>query len=239
MFRSFYRNLSPALLLILVALVACIAILILTGPYLRPQVVVVTPTPYPEGLPVTKPVTVTSEPEKLPVTTPVTATPDTGRLMVTRPVTFTSEEGKQRISLGSLRQPGQYVLQLANGNPPYSSHWLEWDYLALETGGRFLWWIGQDETSPGHTYTGSPTDEFCSTDPGTDCRTGFKVVEGQIDDRKFPKTLNDGEFPVIRIVFNATPEQTGTDLILTLSTLNSSHTDVKDFEMQVTLQGPF
>ncbi len=191
-----HRKSTPALLLILGALVACVAISILT----RGSV------------------------QSLPVTVPVT---------------FTSDTGRQRISLGSLKRPGQYVLQLANDNPPYSDHWLEWDYLALEAGGRFLWWIGQDETSPGHTYTGSPTDEFCSTDPHTDCRTGFQVVAGGINDSKFPKTLNDGEFPVSRIAFTVTQEQTGADLTLTLSTLNSSHSNIKDFKMQVTLQGPF
>ncbi len=199
------RKLSPALLLVLGALVVAIAIPILTWRFFQspPEPVVVTFT---------------------------SAVPELG----------TPETGRQRINLGSLKQPGQYVLQLANDNPPFSGHWLEWDYLALEAGSRFLWWIGQDETTPDHNYTGSPTDEFCSTDPQTDCRTGFEVVAGRIDERKFPKTLNDGEFPVIRIAFTVTHEQTSADLSLTLSTLYSSHLpDTKDFRMQVTLQGPF
>ena len=203
MLRSFYRNLSPALLLILVALVVCIVIPILTLPYLQGPAVV------------------------------VTAIPDTGRLTVTRPVTFTSDTGKQDINLGKTEQPGRYILQLANDTPPFSNHWLEWDSLALKASDSFIWQIGQDETPP-------HSDEFCSTSPDTDCRTGFKVVEGKIDERKFPKTLNDGEFPVVRIAFTVPQEQTGADLILTLSTLYSSHSsDIKDFKMQVTLQGPF
>lgn len=201
------RKLSPALLLILGALVACIAIPILTWRFLQ------------------------SPPQSPPaVVTFTSAVPELG----------TPETGRQRISLGRLKQPGQYILQLANDNPPFSGHWLEWDYLALEAGGRFVWWIGQEETTPDHNYTGPPTDEFCSTAAHTDCRTGFEVVAGKIDERKFPKTLNDGEFPVIRIAFTVTQEQTGADLLLTLSTLYSSHVpDTRDFRMQISLQGPF
>src|SRR3990172_2912218 len=157
-------------------------------------------------------------------------------------VTFTSavqeigkkERGRQDIKVGRIKQPGRYILQLANDPPPFSGHWLEWDYLALKAGGSFIWQIGQDETPP-------DSDEFCSTAADTDCRTGFKVIAGKIiDERKFPKTLNDGEFPVIRIAFTVTQEQTGADLILTLSTLYSSPLpDTRDFRMQVTLQGPF
>ena len=146
----------------------------------------------------------------------------------------TTETGRQDINLGRIKQPGRYILQLANDNPPFSNHWLEWDYLALKAGGSFIWEIGQDETPP-------DSGEFCSTAPGTDCRTGFKVIAGKIEEgNRFPKTLNDGEFPVIRIAFTVMQEQTGADLILTLSTLYSSHLpDTRDFRVQITLQGPF
>jgi len=145
----------------------------------------------------------------------------------------TPETGRRDINLGRIEQPGRYVLQLANDTPPFSRHWVEWDYLALKAGGSFVWQIGQDETPP-------DSDEFCSTAAGTDCRTGFEVIAGKIDERIFPKTLNDGVFPVIRIAFTVTQEQTGADLVLTLSTLYASHLpDTKDFRMQVTLQGPF
>ena len=66
----------------------------------------------------------------------------------------TTEAGRQDISLGRIKQPGQYVLQLANDNPPYSSHWIEWDYLALKAGDSFIWQIGQDETPPDYNFTG-------------------------------------------------------------------------------------
>jgi len=150
----------------------------------------------------------------------------------------TTETGRQSISLGRIKQPGRYILQLANDNPPFSGHWLEWDYLALEAGGRFIWQVGQSETPP--DYGVQATDEFCDTGARTDCKTEFEVIAGKIDERNFPKTLNDGVFPVIRIAFTVTQEQTGADLVLTLSTLYSSHVpDTKDFRMQVTLQGPF
>ncbi len=197
------RKLSPALLLILGALVACIAIPILTWPYFQGPPVVVTFT---------------------------SAVQELG----------TTETGRQNINLGRIKQPGRYILQLANDTPPFSEHWLEWDYLALKAGGSFIWQIGQDETPLDYNYTGQATDEFCGTAACIDCRTGFEVVAGKIDERNFPKTLNDGEFPVIRIAFTVTQEQTGADLVLTLSTLYSSHLpDTRDFRMQVTLQGPF
>ncbi len=176
------------------------------------------------------------------------ATNSPGGLVVSKNLTFTSEvqelgtpgTGRQDINLGRIEQPGRYVLQLANDNLPFSGHWLEWDYLALEADGSLVWQIGQSETPPDYNYTGQATDEFCSTAAHTDCRTGFEVIAGKIDERSFPKTLNDGVFPVIRIAFTVTQEQTGSDLVLTLSTLYSSHLpDTKDFRMQVVLQGPF
>jgi hypothetical protein len=152
----------------------------------------------------------------------------------------TTEAGRQDISLGRIRQPGQYVLQLTNDNAPYSSHWIEWDYLALKAGNSYIWQIGQDETPPDYNDTGRATDEFCDTGGRTDCRTGFQVTEGKIDERNLAKTLNDGIYPVVRIAFTVTQEQTGADLDLTLSTLYSSHVpDTKDFRMQVTLLGPY
>jgi hypothetical protein len=167
-------------------------------------------------------------------------------LVVSKNLTFTAavpelgttETGKQSISLGTIKHPGRYILQLANDNPPFSGHWIEWDYLALKAGGSFVWQIGQEETPP--VYVSQASDEFCSTAEHTDCRTGFEVIAGRIDERSFPKTLNDGEFPAVMIAFTVTPEQTGADLDLTLSTLYSSHVpDTEDFRMQVNLHGPY
>ncbi len=150
----------------------------------------------------------------------------------------TTETGKQDIGLGKLQQPGRYVLQLANDNAPLSNHWIEWDYLSLKAGSSFVWQIGQEETPP--VYNSQASDEFCSTAEHTDCRAGFEVIAGRIDERSFPKTLNDGAFPVVRIVFTVVPEQSGSDLALTLSTLYSSHLpDIRDFKMQVILYGPY
>jgi hypothetical protein len=150
----------------------------------------------------------------------------------------TTETGKQEVNLGRIEAPGRYVLQLANDNPPLSNHWIEWDYLALKAGGSVAWHIGQEETPP--VYGSSASDEFCSTAEHTDCRAGFEVIAGKIDERSFPKTLNDGGFPVVRLVFTVTPEQTGADLVLTLSTLYSSHVpDTRDFKIRVILEGPY
>jgi hypothetical protein len=177
---------------------------------------------------------------------PVTPCSTQPGIVFSKTLTFTSavqelgttETGRQSISLGRIKQPGRYILQLANDNPPFSGHWIEWDYLALKAGGSFIWQIGQEETPP--VYGPQASDEFCSTAEHTDCRTGFEVNAGRIDERSFPRTLNDGAFPVIRIVFTVTPEQAGADLDLTLSTLYSSHVpDIKDFRMQVALQGPY
>jgi hypothetical protein len=41
-----------------------------------------------------------------------------------------------------------------------------------------------------------PPTSFAARDTG---RTGFEVIAGRIDERSFPKTLNDGVFPVVRI----------------------------------------
>jgi hypothetical protein len=183
-------------------------------------------------------ITIVSSPE-----TPLPAQPP---IVSSKTVTFTAavpelgtlEIGNQDISLGSIGQPGRYVLQLANDNPPLSGHWIEWDYLALKAGGSFLWQVVQEETPP--VYSPQAADEFCSTAEHTDCRAGFEVVDGRIDERSFPKTLNDGVFPVVRIVFTVAREQNGADLALTLSTLYSSHLpDTRDFRMQVTLYGPY
>jgi hypothetical protein len=179
------------------------------------------------------------------VSSPTTPPPPQSGILSSQTLTFsaavpelgTTEAGKQDISLGRIEQPGRYVLQLANDNPPRSNHWIEWDYLALKAGGSSVWQIGQEETPP---YGPQASDEFCSTAEHTDCRAGFEVTAGRIDERSFPKTLNDGAFPVVRIVFNVAPEQTGADLDLTLSTLYSSHVpDTKNFKMQVILYGPY
>lgn len=152
----------------------------------------------------------------------------------------TPETGRQSINLGRIQQPGRYILQLVTDDQPFSGHWLEWDYLALQAGDSFIWQIGQDETPPDYNYTGQATDEFCDTGVRTDCKTEFEVIAGRIDERNVPKTLNDGDFPLIRIAFTVTPAQIGVDLVLTLSTLYSSHVPAtKDFRMQVTLQGPY
>ena len=185
--------------------------------------------------------------EIVPPGTPTSAATSTPcSLVISKNLTFTAavpelgttERGSQDISLGKIERPGRYVLQLANDNPPLSGHWIEWDYLALEAGGSFVWQIGQEETPP--VYGPQASDEFCSTAEHTDCRTGFEVIAGRIDERSFPKTLNDGEFPVIRIVFTVASEQAGADVDLTLSTLYSSHRlDTRDFMMQITLFGPY
>ncbi len=180
------------------------------------------------------------------VASPNTPAPPQSGIVSSKTSTFTAavpelgtpEMGRQDISLGRVEHPGRYVLQLANETLPFSGHWIEWDYLALKAGGSFVWQIGQDETPP--VYGPQASEEFCSTAEHTDCRTGFEVAAGRINERSFPKTLNDGEFPVIRIVFTVTPEQTGADLVLTLSTLYSSHVpDTKGFKMQVALLGPY
>jgi hypothetical protein len=152
----------------------------------------------------------------------------------------TPETGRQDINLGTVEQPGRYVLHLENDSPSNSGHWLEWDYLSLKAGDNFLWQIGQSETPPDLNYTGKVTDEFCSMAVPADCKTAFEVVSGKIDERSFPKTLNDGSVPAIAIGFRVPSEQTGTDLVLTLSTLYSSHVpDTKHFKMRVILEGPF
>jgi len=167
------------------------------------------------------------------------------RTAICKNLTFTSavpefstlETGRQDVPLGVILQPGHYVLQVLNDTPPYSNHWIEWDYLALKAGDGFLWQIGQAETPPDLNYTGTATDEFCQT---ADCPTRFEVAAGKIDERLFPKTLNDGSVPGITIGFDVPPEQISTDLILTLSTLYSSHVpDTRDFKMRVILEGPF
>jgi hypothetical protein len=156
-------------------------------------------------------------------------------------VTFTSavpefgsaETGRQDIKLGVLECPGQYVLRLKTDSPPYSNHWIEWDYVALKAGDQVLWQIGQSESPPDLNYTGSATDEFC----GTDCRSEFEVTAGHIDERAFPKTLNDGSQPAVAIRFAIPAEQKGADLILTLSTLYASHVpDTRDFKLRVILE---
>ncbi len=183
-------------------------------------------------------ITIVSSPDRLPPAQSDIVSSKTLTFTAAVPELGTPETGKQDISLGRIDQPGRYVLQLANDNPPFSGHWIEWDYLALKAGRSPVWQIGQEESPP--VYGPQASDEFCSTAEHTDCRTGFEVNAGRIDERSFPKTLNDGVFPVIRIVFAVTPEQTGADLVLTLSTLYSSHLpDTKDFRMQVTLQGPY
>ncbi len=180
------------------------------------------------------------------VSSPLTSSPPQAGIVSNKTLTFTAavpdlgtiDTEKQTVSLMKVEEPGRYVLQVANDNAPLSGHWLEWDYLALKAGGSFVWQIGQEETPP--VYGAQASDEFCSTGEHTDCRAGFEVIAGRIDERSFPKTLNDGVFPVIRIVFTVSPEQTGADLVLTLSTLYSSHIpDIKGFRMQVTLQGPY
>ncbi len=183
-------------------------------------------------------ITIVSSPDIPPNPEPGIVSSKTLTFTAAVPELGTTETGKQDVSLGKIEQPGRYVLQLANDNPPLSNHWIEWDYLALKAGGSFVWQIGQEETPP--VYDAQASNEFCSTAEHTDCRAGFEVVAGKIDERSFPKTLNDGVFPVIRIVFTVTPEQKGADLALTLSTLYSSHVpDTKDFRMQVTLYGPY
>ncbi len=178
---------------------------------------------------------------------PLCAAPTAGSAVVAdKTVTLTAavkelgtlEAGRQDISLGKIQRPGRYILQLASGTPPFSGHWLEWDYLALRAGGLSLWEIGQSETPP--EYGARANDEFCDTAARTDCQTALEVVAGRVDVRSLAKTLNDGIFPVVRIAFTVTQEQTAADLVLTLSTLYSSHLpDTRDFTMQVTLQGPF
>ncbi len=183
-------------------------------------------------------ITIVSSPDTPPPLEPGTISSETVTFTAAVKELGTTETGKQDLSLGRIEQPGRYVLQLANDNPPLSNHWIEWDYLALKAGGSFVWQIGQEETPP--VGDARASNEFCSTAEHTDCRAGFEVVAGKIDERSFPKTLNDGVFPVVRIVFTMAPEQTSADLVLTLSTLYSSHLpDTREFKMQVTLYGPY
>ncbi len=155
--------------------------------------------------------------------------------------TFTSgqtEQGRQRIDLGTVGKPGRYTLRLESANQPQSGHWLEWDYLALDANGRNLWQIGDSEAPP--DYSARAGDEFCQASSSAKCQTAFDVTAGKVDPSTFPVTLNDGTVPAVYIDFGVAPEQADADLLLTLSTLYSTHTNptVDGYRMQVTLRGP-
>lgn len=162
-------------------------------------------------------------------------------VLACKDLTFTSgqtERGRQPLDLGTVSQPGRYTLRLESANPPQSGHWLEWDYLALKANGRSLWQIGDSETPP--DYSARAADEFCPASSSANCPTAFEVTAGKIDPAAFPATLNDGSVPSVYIDFVIAPEQTGADLVLTLSTLYATHTNpnVDGYHMQVTLRGP-
>jgi hypothetical protein len=160
---------------------------------------------------------------------------------VCKDLVFTSgrtERGRQRVDLGAAGQPGRYTLRLESANPSQSGHWLEWDYLALDADGKTMWQIGENEAPP--DYSAQASDEFCKLITPANCQSAFEVAAGKVDPAAFPKTLNDGSNSAVYIEFIVTPEQAGSNLVLTLSTLYSTHTnpDVEGFRMQVTLRGP-
>ncbi len=139
------------------------------------------------------------------------------------------EMSRQHVAI-QLDQPGQYTILLANDNPPWSGHWLIWDYLALKAGDIPIWEIGDAEAPP--DYSDKAFSEFCDPQPSRDCETEFTVGSTNVAD--FSKDLNDGLFPEARINFTLTEQQVGSNLTLILSTTNQS---ADDFKMKVTFSG--
>ena len=90
-------------------------------------------------------ITIVSSPNPLPPPQPGIVSSETLTFTAAVKELGTTETGKQDINLGRIEQPGRYVLQLANDNPPLSGHWLEWDYLALKQVAVSLWQIGQEK----------------------------------------------------------------------------------------------
>jgi hypothetical protein len=83
---------------------------------------------------------------------------------------------------------------------------------------------------------GGGFDEFCNFQKGReDCTTEFMV--GSTDVRDFSHTLNDGIFPKASVNFTLEEQHVDSDLVLILSTSDSSYPGKEpNFELSVSLQ---
>ena len=185
---------------------------------------VITPTLQPTDTP-----TSTRTPQPTFISTP-TAKPNHTML------TFTSgdqERGRQAVAL-RVDQPGKYQIVMENANPINSGAWLIWDYLSLAVGSRLLWQLGNDDTPA--DYSAQAYAEFCDPQKRT-CRSEIDAA-GTTPSSEFRKDLNDGDNRIARIGFQLTEADVDKDLILTLSTLYSTH-DASKFVMKVSIVIPF
>lgn len=154
------------------------------------------------------------------------------------PVTlrFTSgagnETGRQRVLMKL--EPGRYRLQMTQEGSRYSDQWLIWDYLALEADKDPVWKIGRDDTgSDSPDYSEKAFSEF-SRKGAPDETTHFVV--GQTQAKNFCRELNDNDRTDASIEFSVSEEDSKKKLTLLLSTLYSTHTRARDFEMKLQLQ---
>jgi hypothetical protein len=142
-----------------------------------------------------------------------------------------AEQGRQTVSI-HVDQPGEYTIVLENANPPYSEHWLRWDYLALKQGDTPIWTIGEDEAPP--SYSRDAYAEFCDPRNSSACTSNFIV--GSTSAGALAFDLNDGDNRRIAISFMLAERYIDTNLMLVLSTLDSTHPGAADFKMNVILE---
>jgi hypothetical protein len=142
-----------------------------------------------------------------------------------------AEMGRQMVVLRA-PEPGQYRLVLENANPPWSEHWLRWDYLALKQGDTIIWAIGEDEAPPAYSFEAA--SELCDPRRSKDCTSTF--VAGETRAAAFFFDLNDSDRTKSSVSFTLSDQQTDVDLELVLSTIDSTHPGAAHFKMKVTLE---
>lgn len=144
-------------------------------------------------------------------------------------LTFTSGPvaAEKQIVIIKPDQPGQYTIVLENANPPWSEHWLHWDYISLQVGHTPIWEVGESDEA---FY------EFCDPGMRSHCTTRFMI--GSSREKDFIMDLNDGLRPKAELNFALSEQQINSELRLILSTLNASHPNlgVDHFDLKVTLE---
>ncbi|MCO6491404.1 MAG: hypothetical protein J5I98_23505 [Phaeodactylibacter sp.] len=146
-------------------------------------------------------------------------------------LTFTSnpEKGWQTQALW-FEEGGSYTLTFSNAGQPHSDHWMVWDCIRLKDGNATVWRIGDCETPP--DYSKVAFDEFCDPD-NEECPIKFKV--GESSNREFPKEINDYSITTITVSFEINPKHARKNLSLELSTLYSTHNNIRDYKLRVAL----
>lgn len=139
------------------------------------------------------------------------------------------ENNIEEVSI-QFEETGTYQLRFANANESFGGYWMIWDYISLSDADSIIWIVGEDETPD--VFDDTAFDEFCDVASN---RCTNEYIVGTTEVEALVREINDNNITEMFIEFQVDDELVERDLVLTISTLYSSHEDIEVFELELSL----